>query len=594
MKKLKVVLLLGCIGISLSYLLPGQELDLLVSPGKLAKVHAQFSGIDNCTKCHTAGKQTDPAKCLECHKDLAARINQNKGYHRDKKQDCISCHPEHNGEDFQLIHWKPASFDHNKTGYPLTGLHRKVTDCSRCHTPLNTPERKKSKSYLLKDARCAACHKDAHKGQLGTACDKCHGVDTPFKEVTFNHDKSAFPLKGAHVKTACVKCHKEKKWIGLRFASCVDCHADPHRPPFKEKCSQCHNENSTSWKVSTFDHNRTRYPLLGKHAALSCERCHPPNQKLKKMPFARCDDCHRKDPHNGQFDRDCSACHVVQGFRETIYNHDSGRYPLTGKHRSVACKKCHYPVGNSKTVIYKPLVTNCSGCHKDIHLRQFEKKCDACHTTDGFKRGFLQFDHQRNSNYPLQGKHTTVPCEKCHLMKKENFPGGFGEAVRYRPLSDKCSACHEDFHQGQLKNDCRKCHGFDSFKSVVSFDHQQTRFPLDLLHKTVDCAKCHPRVRLTTVDGTIKETIKYKSVGTTCMDCHRSFDHSTTAFTLTGRHRDQDCGKCHNQKTPHTRKTRKIRGGEFACRHCHASPHPGNLSQCVECHTTKTWKVDNW
>lgn len=587
----KMAILWGLLSLLLPSFLQSQELDLLVSPGKLSKVHAEFSGIKNCAKCHTAGKQTDPLKCLECHKNLAERINRNSGYHRDKKKECISCHPEHNGEEFLLIHWDIKKFDHSETGYPLSGLHRKVTECDRCHTPLNTPGKKKSKSYLLKDARCAACHKDVHNGQLGTACDKCHGLDTPFKQVAFDHGKTRFPLKGAHLKVECEKCHKAKQWTGLRFSRCSDCHTDPHRPPFQKKCADCHNENS--WKVTTFDHDQTRYPLRGKHRSLACEKCHDPRKKSKKMAFSNCSDCHKKDPHNRQFDRDCKTCHVVRGFRETIYNHDTGRYPLTGKHRSVDCKKCHYARGTSRTVIYKPLKTGCADCHKDTHLRQFDKTCETCHTTDGFKKGFLRFDHQTDSTYPLQGKHGTVPCEKCHVTKKRDFPGGFGEAVLYRPIPSKCTTCHRDVHQGQLGDDCGKCHGMNAFKPVAVFDHERTRFSLVLFHETVECVKCHPRVRVTEA-GEIKEIVKYKSVGSTCMDCHRNFDHSTTAFALTGRHRDRDCGECHNKKTPHTRKTRKTRDGAFACRYCHASPHPGNMSNCAECHTTKNWRVENW
>lgn len=570
-----------------------QDVGLLVSPGTLSKVHAQWSGIKNCSQCHTAGKKTDPVKCLDCHKDLAARIAAGTGYHRSKKEKCAACHPEHNGEDFQLIHWDIKNFDHSETGYPLTGLHRKVSDCDRCHTPARRLPGKKLKSYLLKDTRCAACHQDVHKGQLGTTCDKCHGLETPFRQIVFNHDKSSFPLQGAHRKVDCTRCHKEKKWKGLVFSNCGDCHRDPHRPPFKQRCAGCHDEKANSWRVSTFDHNRTRYPLRGKHRTLSCKKCHPPGQKNWKIPFSNCSNCHKKDPHQGQFDRDCKTCHVVEGFKKILYNHDTGRYPLTGKHRTVSCSKCHYARGTGKTVVYKPLKTGCADCHQDIHLHQFDKRCEVCHTTAGFKREFLEFDHQRDSTYPLQGKHRTAACEKCHVKKTQRFPAKMGEAVIYRPISNRCTTCHQDYHQGQLAGNCQKCHGFDSFKPAPGFDHRKTRFSLQMFHETVECRKCHPLVRLTGPGGS-KETIKYKPVGTSCLTCHRGYDHSRTAFSLTGKHRNLDCQLCHNAKTPHTRKTRKRFGGMFECRDCHASPHPGYQTNCTKCHTTETWRVDPW
>ena len=33
--------------------LGGQEIDLLISPGKLSKSHAHLAGVANCSKCHT-------------------------------------------------------------------------------------------------------------------------------------------------------------------------------------------------------------------------------------------------------------------------------------------------------------------------------------------------------------------------------------------------------------------------------------------------------------------------------------------------------------------------------------------------------------
>jgi len=578
---------------SITFFVFGQDVGLLISPGPLSKVHAQWSGIKNCSQCHTAGKRTDPLRCLECHKELAARINAAKGYHRDKKEDCAVCHPEHNGEDFQLIHWDIKDFDHTETGYPLTGLHKKVNDCNRCHTPANSLPDKKMKSYLIKDSRCVACHPDVHKGQLGITCDKCHGVDTPFKQIVFDHDKSAFPLKGVHVKVDCVKCHLEKQWTGLRFQNCSDCHPNPHRPPFKQRCTSCHDKKANTWRVSTFDHNQTRYPLKGKHRALTCNKCHPPNQESRKMPFNNCSDCHKRDPHQGQFKKDCKSCHVVEGFKKIIYDHDNSNYPLTGKHRVTACEKCHTPRGSKKTVIYKPLKMDCLSCHKDIHLGQLNKRCETCHTTAGFKRSFLLFDHQKDSKYQLQGKHRTTACEKCHLKTAQRFPDGTGETVLYRPISHKCTTCHQDYHQGQLEMDCQKCHNFTAFKPAPGFDHRQTRFSLQGFHEQVECRKCHPLMKVTQA-GDIKETIKYKSVGSTCLDCHREFNHTRTAFKLTGKHQNLDCKLCHNPKTPNTRKTRKTSNGKFQCKDCHISPHPGNQNRCVECHTTESWRVDSW
>lgn len=572
----------------------GQDVGLLVSPGKLSQVHANLSGVKNCEKCHTEGKKTDIAKCLDCHKELASRMRAGTGYHRDKQEDCITCHPEHHGEAFKLIEFDIKTFDHAETGYRLKGLHKAVTDCRRCHHKATMVPGKTFFSYLLADTRCIACHKDVHQGQLGDRCEKCHSVDRRFNEsrLNFNHDASSYPLKGAHRNVACENCHPERKWKGLRFSRCSDCHRDPHRPSFNDRCSSCHNE--TSWKaVTAFDHNRTAYPLRGKHKNLTCRQCHPAGKKYRKMSFANCRDCHRNDPHKGQFKQDCQGCHVVQGFKKSTYDHRSGNYPLTGKHRSVACSKCHNPRPGSKTVVYKPLGTACNDCHNDVHKGQFKKTCGDCHVTAGFKREHLTFEHRRDSTYPLEGKHAAVSCEKCHLKKAMQFPAGAGEAVLYRPLDSACITCHRDFHRGQLGNRCRQCHTVASFKSIAAFDHQRTRFPLDRIHDAVECVKCHPRVRVSQGDK-VEETIKFKPIGTQCMVCHKDLNHDTTAFGLTGKHLDADCSRCHNAGTPNTRRTRKTPAGSFQCRNCHRSPHPGGQPLCAQCHTTRNWRVDAW
>ncbi|HXI09689.1 MAG TPA: hypothetical protein VNK06_02695, partial [Thermodesulfobacteriota bacterium] len=48
--------------------------DSLISPGDLAKGHAKYEGITNCTQCHKLGSGVPDSKCLDCHDKLAARI----------------------------------------------------------------------------------------------------------------------------------------------------------------------------------------------------------------------------------------------------------------------------------------------------------------------------------------------------------------------------------------------------------------------------------------------------------------------------------------------------------------------------------------
>ena len=143
------------------------------SPGELSSVHGDLSGPSHCTKCHSAAQKIAPANCLGCHKELARRIKAEKGFHRDKKEDCADCHSEHNGKNHRLADWDPADFDHSETGYTLAGAHEKIKNCDRCHHTKNSPLRKLSKTFLLNDNRCSACHRDAHRGNQ-PVCTDCH------------------------------------------------------------------------------------------------------------------------------------------------------------------------------------------------------------------------------------------------------------------------------------------------------------------------------------------------------------------------------------------------------------------------------------
>ena len=143
------------------------------SPGSLNIVHSHLNGVENCSSCHDPEYKIQSAKCLKCHTELSNRIESNNGYHQDKNGECEGCHEEHNGEHTPLIQWDPKEFDHSESGYILTGAHKKINNCFKCHSGPNAVKRKKSGSFLLKDNRCSACHKDVHD-KNHPVCSDCH------------------------------------------------------------------------------------------------------------------------------------------------------------------------------------------------------------------------------------------------------------------------------------------------------------------------------------------------------------------------------------------------------------------------------------
>ena len=80
--------------------------------------------------------------------------------HGEIQYDCAVCHTP---ESWQ-IRKNGFSFDHGKTGFPLTGGH-KNTDCRSCHENL---------IFNHIGTSCIDCHIDIHKNELGIHCEDCH------------------------------------------------------------------------------------------------------------------------------------------------------------------------------------------------------------------------------------------------------------------------------------------------------------------------------------------------------------------------------------------------------------------------------------
>jgi hypothetical protein len=520
-------------------------------------------------------------------------------------QDCVHCHLEHNGVDFPLIHWEPSreNFDHSQTGYRLEGKHASVP-CVQCHVPKNMVPAERaliryqdaSKSFLGLATACSSCHTDPHKGQLGNDCQRCHNVSDWKAANQFDHSETRYPLTGLHQQVKCEQCHKPDgpgrpaRYKDMRFAACTDCHLDPHKGSFRtQRCEGCHT--TAGWKKLlggfTFDHSKTQYPLEGGHIRVSCSSCHMNGDFNKKLQFVHCTDCHR-DTHKGQFSArpargECSECHNVAGWKPSLFGvkeHASSRYPLEGKHVSVACAKCHLPAGQD--TLYQVKFAACADCHKDVHRGQFSgppfgDRCEACHVVQDFHRTLFTLAKHRESRFPLTGAHLAVPCNSCH---KPAAAHGEDNVLPFRFNDRTCTACHNDPHHGEFRErmarrrsdgstyGCEACHNTNSWGAVTGFDHSKTAFPLLGVHRAVPCNDCHkPAANRAEIQfkGTTKlcegchvdphgSQFRAKAGGTPCANCHSTdrwtpstFDHDKrTKFALSGGHASVKCESCHN------------------------------------------------
>ena len=491
------------------------SIESLVMPGEVIEGHAKYE--HTCEKCHEKfDRKKQRNNCLACHEFIEKDVNARSGYHgrnpNIRTRECNNCHSEHQGRKADIIKMDKLTFDHQFTDFKLRGQHSK-TACASCHKP--------KKKYREAPNDCNSCHgkESPHQakmmGKYTKKCESCH-LDTGWREIEYDHEKTKFPLVGKHKKVTCISCHISDRYIDTP-KTCIACHQadDVHAKANGTKCQDCNSPRG--WKKLSFDHDiDTDFPLRARHAKLSCQSCHKDDPFRKKIKSS-CISCHRhEDKHKGNFGEKCESCHSEKTWAKQKFDHDKTDFKLRGKHVQVDCTSCH------KTHIYKTkLKTDCYSCHKidDVHKGEQGKECNKCHDEKGWRKG-VKFEHDI-TRFPLIGLHATVPCEECHLSNN------------YKDASIECNSCHksDDTHKGKLGVNCQLCHSPNSW-NIWRFDHnKQSKFKIDGAHTKVHCHSCHA----TAVD-------KIESKPRACIACHRSDDEHNGQF---GPH----CGRCHTTKS---------------------------------------------
>jgi hypothetical protein len=297
--------------------------------------------------------------------------------------------------------------------------------------------------------------------------------------------------------------------------------------------------------------------------------------------------CHAPDDvHRGERGPKCADCHATTGWKTAKFDHakETG-FALEGVHARITCADCHRS-GRLKD----PIPKDCQGCHRgeDAHAGRFGAKCSTCHGNEKWTPA--EFDHTRDTKWPLEGKHEKVACHACHTA-----------VVATQHLETTCDSCHRasDVHSGKLGTDCAQCHTPAGWRSGTNFEHDLTDFPLVGLHVAVPCEQCHiTRAYKDTGKGCndchARDDVHKGGLGRDCGRCHSAngwgiweFDHGKeTHFALTGAHAKVTCAGCHKQPADEVKL-------DSTCAYCHSQDdvHLGQYGrQCQRCHSTLTFK----
>jgi hypothetical protein len=139
---------------------------------------------------------------------------------------------------------------------------------------------------------CFSCHAqdDVHNGQFGTDCSICHLL-AGWKNITFDHNATTFPLTGKHASLACTQCHMAGQF---KIATdCASCHAEPafHAGALGTNCVQCHT--TSGWSPATFvgPHPVALGQNFLDHHEATCRTCHTTTVRT-----FTCLACHETNP----------------------------------------------------------------------------------------------------------------------------------------------------------------------------------------------------------------------------------------------------------------------------------------------------------
>lgn len=424
------------------------------------------------------------------------------------------------------------------------------------------------------------------------SCAICHTTESWQKlkpDFEFDHHlETGVALVGAHADAQCLRCHNDRGPVqDFAARGCAGCHVDPHQGQLGQSCEACHGEMNWSARGQVAEHARTRFPLMGVHAALTCDRCHEGIGSGNVEPLnPECVSCHQSElasatsPNHmtlGWTDS-CERCHLPTSWRGSGFHHDGFR--LTGAHAAASCEDCH--LGG----VYQGIGDQCADCHMEEYNSVsdpdhvglgFALSCDDCHSTNAWLPA--NFSH----------KGITDGCVDCHLTEYNSTSDPNHASVGY---DHSCESCHSTkrwlpstFDHAGIHSGCVDCHLHD-YNGTTDPDHVAAGY-------STQCEDCHATH---TWDGA---DFDHSGINNGCDACHLNDYNLTSDPNHAAAGFPTQCEACHNTNQWHGASFDHdfpITSGKhknLSCTDCHLNP--GNYYQfsCTHCHDHRKSKMDD-
>ncbi|HSB22777.1 MAG TPA: hypothetical protein VLE94_06655 [Burkholderiaceae bacterium] len=513
-----------------------------------------------------------------------------------------------------------TEFDHQSTGFPLTGAHS--------------------------DVRCETCHVKAIFKGTPRRCDQCH---------VQNNLRNATTIPSNHVQTTlnCDVCHTTATFSGARF---------DHALVAGQTCAACHNGSQAVGKPA--NHPLTNAPCSDCHTTISFSTVTRPANHIPTLASSRCESCHLNMASGGslanaQMDHTgyttCAQCHAP-AVANSFYGVQIKSSLTAPPHipASDNCELCHTSIPTMlipTTGAASVGATTFAGGR--MNHAGITSNCVSCHGSSVVAGTFIGVTPKTKAGLAPPHLPTSETCENCHRAVPAQLIPTAGAAS----IGATSFANAQMNHVGITSN-CVDCHGptvtgssFYGVSRVVTMPPTSAMGPNSHIPSSTTCESCHLGT-LANVSGTITANATRTAPGTLfatpaptsaqihagvtggCSNCHESsylwmgmsaYPISpamlTTGANYTGFHTrpraaagtfnvadpahpaSGDCSLCHSNTNAFSALDKPANHIPYAagaqCTSCHTNPDfsvmptlaaihanaPSTTGNCAQCHS---------